>query len=264
MYHVDVLAIKGTGFSQDWSYPNSTLLLCDLSASEDRVFRTLERLHSSYSMVVGVDYGIVAAAKYAEKFAIPLAFISYEIFFADEIGLERKTDEINACKNVAFAVSQDVIRAYLTSREYGIPSESIIRMPVSDELNVHASKSNLLRGHFRIGADARIALYAGAVSEERAMVEELLAEVPNWPSDWVLVLHSNRGFTGEQRSYFAREYDTSRVYFSDLSIEGAERLAEMTSSADLGIAFFKCNFSNRYTGKNILFIGLSQESSQCT
>ena len=40
----------------------------------------------SFDLIVGVDSdGIIEGRRYAEKFGIPLAYLSFEIFFRDEL-----------------------------------------------------------------------------------------------------------------------------------------------------------------------------------
>ncbi|MGA9407350.1 MAG: hypothetical protein WBW71_09490 [Bacteroidota bacterium] len=253
-FHVDIVSLENN-YSQDWSYPNSNLILCKRGSLEGNI-PCLRKLKSAYNLIIGVDQSIIAASVIAEQMSVPFGFVSYEILFADEAGVEYKTIEINACKNVSFAISQDETRAILVSREYGIPLEKIFCVPVSDGFERDIPKSDLLREHFNIPAGKKIALFSGAVTK-RSMIDELLCEVNNWDSKWVLVLHSYIAFSKSEMRNFRKKYDTGKIYFSDLRITTIERLLNVMASADVGISFFTPNFSSKYECKNTLFMGLS-------
>ncbi len=190
-FHVDIVSTKRR-YVQTEICENSSLFLCAPGAYEVNIAQ-YRKLKSRYDLVIGIDQAIVSAAFIAAKIGAPLAFISYEILFADEVGEDFKTAEIEACRNVSFAISQDRVRGYLVSREYGIPLEKILCIPVSDSARDEIEKTQALRTHFRIPEGKRIAVFTGAVSE-KSMIDELLSTVSQWPDDWVLVVTPTPGF----------------------------------------------------------------------
>lgn len=253
-FKVDVISIKRK-YQQEWNYPNSTLILCDQGSYELNVLQ-YEKLNEAYDLVIGVDQAITSASYVADKMKVPLIFISYEILFADEVGTNYKSIEIEACKNVSFAVAQDKVRGLLVSKEYNIPVEKIICIPVSDGFEGETPSNDFLRNHFQIPPDKKIALFTGSVSN-KSMINELLGELVNWDESWVLILHSHFGFTKTQIARYERLYDLSKVYFSDLIINDIDDLLKVIASADVGIGFYTPTFETIYECKNMLFIGLS-------
>lgn len=253
-FHVDIVSTK-RHYAQAEVCANSSLFLCVPGAYEENL-EQYRNLKIRYDLVIGVDQAIVSAAFIAAKMGAPLAFISYEILFADEVGEEFKRAEIEACKNVSFAISQDRVRGYLVSREYGIPLEKILCVPVSGSARGDVGKTQVLRKHFRIAEEKRIAIFTGAVSG-KSMIHELLSSVGQWPDDWVLVVHSYAGIRASDIGKFKRKHDLSRVYFSDMKIDSIDELLQVIASADLGVCLFKPSLETRYEGKNMLFIGLS-------
>lgn len=253
-YHVDIITIKRQ-YQQDWQYPNSSIILCEQGDYSTNL-NNYSKMKQKYDLVIGVDQAILSASFLAKKMKVPLGFISYEILFADEVGIEYKATEIEACKDVSFAVAQDRVRGFLVSREYQIPLEKLICIPVTDEYSGDTAKNDYLRKHFKLSPDKKIALFTGAVSN-KSMIKELLGEVKNWGSDWVLVLHSHFGFTRSQIEGYGSCFDLSRVYFSDLVINDMDDLLKVIASADVGIGFFAPTFETKYECKNMWFIGLS-------
>lgn len=253
-FYVDIMTSRRQ-YAQTVVCANSSLLLC-ISGAYAENLTVYQQLQDRYDLVIGVDQAIVAASFIAEKMSAPLAFISYEILFADEVGTDFKIAEMEACRKVSFAISQDPVRGYLVSREYGIPLERVLCIPVADSGLGEVERTHFLRTHFRIPEDRKIAVFAGAVSG-KSMIDELLEAQADWPDEWVLVVHSYAGIPAADVRRFGRRHDLSRVYFSDMKLDSIDELLRAIASADLGICFFKPTLQTRYEGKNMLFIGLS-------
>ena len=208
----------------------------------------------NYSLIIGVDKGIIAASKFSKELKIPCFFISYEISFSDEIGLENKKEEIQACKNILFAICQDQIRSYFLSREYKIDLKKIFNVPISNSCKKQFFKSYFLYDYLNIPKNKKIALFAGSVSKW-AMIEELIIRSDSWPTNWVLVIHDRYCRDSEFLSKLKK--NRSHVYISNLQINTPNDLEKLICSADSGIGLYWSNFSSVWEGKNLTFLGLS-------
>jgi len=123
-YHVDLLVKKNPTIDQSPYIKNLRRFFFDDENIDD-----VERLDKKkYSLIIGIDTGIVIAAKIARKLKIPYCYISYEIMFADEIGTEKKNDEIADCKDISFAICQDPVRSYFLSIENNISINKIFNL----------------------------------------------------------------------------------------------------------------------------------------
>ena len=86
--------------------------------NNNRIFDIDDIQDRSADFILGIDRnGIIDAAEIASRLNIRYGLISYEIFFRDECGSRFKRSEIEACKNVEFAVCQDDTRSALLSKE---------------------------------------------------------------------------------------------------------------------------------------------------
>ena len=90
----------------------------------------------SFDLIVGVDSdGIIEGRRYAEKFGIPLAYLSFEIFFRDELTTSyerrRKDQESEASRAADLVIIQDAERGKLLASENGLEIARIVHLPVS-------------------------------------------------------------------------------------------------------------------------------------
>ena len=84
----------------------------------------------SFDLIVGVDSdGIIEGRRYAERFGIPLAYLSFEIFFRDELTTSyerrRKEQESDASRAADLVIIQDDERAKLLASENGLETWEI-------------------------------------------------------------------------------------------------------------------------------------------
>ena len=207
-------------------------------------------------LVVGVDrQGLLEGAVIARSKGIPLAYWSYEIFFATECSSDFKALERREASSVRFAVAQDDLRAGLLSDEAGIPDDRILRIPVAGTGARPAARTRYLNERFGIPVDRRIAIFAGSV-DEWTLARPLVESLPLWPKNWVLVMHHRYGYVSDwQRS--ARHRMPSRFYLSEDSFPTIEGLGHMLHGADLGIALYNPTYDTPWTGRNIANIGMS-------
>jgi hypothetical protein len=254
---IDILSPKKPYISQESPCDGANMYIADLShddfiESAQDVFDISDR---KYDLIIGIDQGIRAAAKYSIQFKISYALVSYEILFSDEIGKELKQKEIVACKNISFAVCQDQVRSFLLAEENHLDINKIYQMPLSDVSKGPYPRSNYLREKLKIEGDKKIVLYFGSLGSW-CMTEELISSVEQWPEHWVLVIHNRHGLTDQVKRY-KKNSRNKRIYFSEEVFDRTDQLENMLTSADAGVAFYKPVFNHRNTGKNVFFIGLS-------
>ena len=207
-------------------------------------------------LVVGVDaQGLIEGAVIARSKGIPLAYWSYEIFFATECSSDFKALERREASSVRFAVAQDDLRAGLLSDEAGIPDDRILRIPVAGTGARPAARTRYLNERFGIPAKRKIAVFAGSVAEW-TMARKLVDGLPLWPDDWVLVMHDRYGGVSEWQRV-ARQHIPNRFYISDDSFPSIEGLGHLLHGADLGIALYHPTYDSAWTGRNIANLGMS-------
>lgn len=219
------------------------------------LLQLLKKAARGYSLIIGVDReGIILANAIARMANVPYIFISYEIFFEQEIGAEKKLSEIEACKKIIFAICQDEDRAKLLATENRIPLEKIICIPVAGFSSESPVNTDYLHSRFHIEPTKKIALFIGSLSPW-ACVDEILQSTTSWPKDWVLVLHSR--YVNSDISCKISKLTSGNIYVSDSPCESLEELYRLVSSSDLGVAFYKPTYTSIYTGKNLECIGWS-------
>jgi len=209
-----------------------------------------------FSLIIGIDQGIKFANFIASKNDTPLALISYEIFFSNEWDPSLKQQEINACKNIVFSICQDSMRSYLLSHENNIPIEKIINIPISESYSGSYKRSTYLHEKLKIPSNKKIALYIGSIAQW-TMTEMLINSTILWPEEWVLVLHPRYGIDSTVLLLLDKINENPKVFLSQEPKTYTYELEEIICSADLGLVLYDLNLSSPYTGKNILFVGLS-------
>lgn len=222
------------------------------------VLPQLYRLARRHSLLLGVDPQGLALAHRLNSFAgLPLAYISFEIMFRDEIGPGEeglKSAELAACRDVSLTLVQDEERAEALAAETGLPREAMALVPNSP-LPEPIPESDLLRQRLGIGADRRIVLYSGTLAGWASL--HLLGEmVAHWPERFVLVLHSRTANSPRMRTWLQGLVDTGRVVVSPDPVPSAQ-LGELYASADYLLAPYMPVPDDWTSGKNIRHIGLS-------
>jgi len=249
-YHVDLFGKKNPTINQ-----GSYIKGLQRFFLEDANIGNLEQLKKKkYSLIIGIDTGIVIASKISRKLNVPYCYISYEIIFADEIGTEKKNDEIAACKDISFAICQDPVRSYFLSIENNIFINKIFNIPVTGNYKKKYPKSDFLYKHLKIPKDKKIALFAGSISKW-SMTADIIKQTDSWPKNWVLVLHDRYGSNFGFLSSLIK--NRPQIYISDRPLKTPDDLGELICSADVGIGLYQSNFKSSNEGKNLAFVGLS-------
>lgn len=204
---------------------------------------------------LGVDRdGIIIAATLAQFGGHPYALLSYEITFAEETSQHAKKPEIDACRQLSFAIVQDPLRGAKLAQENRISAAKLIEIPVASS-GVRHGVSGALRKRLGIPASKRVAIYMGSV-QPWAMMQELVATVERWPQDWCLVIHNRFAKTPEWLTALdPRTRD--RIYLSTEPYESLDDLGELLGDADVGIAFYRPVYTSPYLGENLATLGLA-------
>jgi O-antigen biosynthesis protein len=221
-----------------------------------RLRNTFVRCAGSPDLVIGVDRGVIAGALIATTLRLPLALLSFEIFFADEAGPAFKDEEKTACSHVALAVCQDELRAAHLARENAIASSLIRCVPVSGRGYKGGEKTRYWHQRFGIAPNERIALFMGSIAEW-SMAPYLLESASGWSSDWHLVMHHRYSPDPWVQQVRAAYIGRPRIHFSDAPFETIAEMRPALLGADVGIALYQPLGGRLHEGHNLEFIGMA-------
>jgi hypothetical protein len=257
-YIINIVQQKNIAIKQDLDWDNVFTIFID-NFDEKNLFNKYMQSNLfplDISLVIGVDQGIKLANYISVSKGIPLGYINYEMYFKNEWNSALKYEEINACKNINFAITQDSFRAYLLSKENSIPINRIINIPIGEQYLGPYKQNNYLRNKLNIPYDKKIALYMGSFGDWTA-TGNLIKCVAKWPESWVLVLHPRYGLENNVMCYFDDIKKSENIFVSYEPVHYTYELENIVCSADIGIVLYLPDFSSPIFGKNILFIGLS-------
>jgi len=209
-------------------------------------------------IIIGIDRGIMEAAALGSVWQIPIGLLSYEIWFNAENSHGFKTPEIEACRSLSFAVCQDRARAYELSKENQISLDKIIDIPVAGRGYTPRRNTALIQSLLGIDQRKKIALYMGELSGTWNGLDEILAGTPDWPDEWVLVLHHRYG-NSAALDLVSKVLSSARrnVYFSPFPTLPIDKMADLLHSVDLGLAFYRSVPSHPSSGRNLACLGMA-------
>jgi hypothetical protein len=217
-----------------------------------------------YDLVIGVNSeGIIAAGRYARRFGVPLVYLSYEIFFREELtrlaDLKEKAREIEASRRADLVIIQDEERGELLTKENGIPASRFAFLPVAPAGEEGGGKTDWLYRRFGIPEDRKIVIHAGSF-EDWTCAGELLETTGDWPREALLVVHTRYEAKNMGKYMNILKGNLSdRVVFSLKPLD-TEEYGRMLRSAHIGLVLYKRTVGSRYSkyhGNNIMNIGLS-------
>jgi hypothetical protein len=262
-YHLDVfLKFSEMFLKPDW--PDSNITVFPINAQQNELdlqsFIVQQHQIQNYSAVFGCNpEGLIEGYPIARQLDVPLVYISFEIYFRDELeseaDLKQKQLEMEASKNVDLVIIQDELRAELLAGENNINLSKFVLLPVSPEGPAIKTKSRFLRNKFQIEKDRIIVLHSGRFSRS-TFGQELVEAAHSWPDNYVLIIHTR--FNGAKSKYVSQEMnksDPSKVKFSTEPVTYDE-YDTLVSSCDIGLAFQK-KLNTKSTQKNTYHIGFS-------
>lgn len=219
----------------------------------------LRLLKLEFNHIIGIDQGIIEAARMAKVLNVSYSFLSYEIFFDKELiklnnvtDLKHKKQSKKACKNIQFAIVQDEVRKSILAEEYGIPAKRILLMPVAGTGIRPLEKTKYFHDKLQIPVEKKVLLYMGWMDE--LQINRLTDYATYMPANWVIVVHSRYKYDGK----LPENFKADKIYFSmDTPIENIDDMSIMLSGADAGFCSYKASFDSPFTGDNITYIGMS-------
>ena len=215
----------------------------------------------AYDLILGIDsLGVIRGSKYAKRYNVPLAYLSFEMFFRDELivdsEIEEKEQEVKATQMADLVVVQDSHRGRLLAEENGLVLDKFAYLPVSPSGSRQVKRSNYLRDRFHLSEEQTIVLQAGTFADW-TYADELLKSLDAWPEGFVLVIHSRDRLNDTSR--YVREIKAADLPDIILSTEPlpADEYEQLVGSADMGLVMYKTTPPSRYLQKNIGHIGLA-------
>jgi hypothetical protein len=228
----------------------------------ERVWRAYSILNRNrYDLAFGVnDTGLITAVDSMRNNRVPIIYLSYEIFFKDElltyIDRKEKTREIKASQLVDLVLIQDKWRADLLARENNIDEKKFAYLPVAPRLAKDTIKSQYLRKKYNIPENKFIVLHSGSFANW-THADELLENVDKWPDNTILLIHTRyRPDDSNKQINKIINKNLPNVILSTDPLDN-ETYEKMVCSADIGLVLYKQMPGSKYVQKNIETIGLS-------
>lgn len=229
---------------------------------KEQVWRSSSILKKkNYDLVFGVnDKGLIKAAHYLRNNRTPIIYLSYEIYFWDElltyVDYKEKRLEVKASQLVDLVVIQDERRAELLARENNIDEKKFAYLPVAPRLTKKFNNSQYLREKFEIPNEKIVVLHSGSF-ENWTYPEELLNNAKKWPNNVVLVIHTRYKLDRKDKYFnIITEQKPRNIILSTDPLDN-ESYEKMICSADIGLVLYKQIPKSKYVQKNIETIGLS-------
>lgn len=193
---------------------------------------------------------LVLAGPVAALFGLPLIHFSLEIRYPTNwVTHVQKWIEKFIYRFVWFTIIQDEVRAKAMLDSNDMDRAEMVFVPNSSGLFApRATQNSYLRERWKISPQETVILCAGQISQ-MTMSLELALVGRKWPQNWRLIIHGWSGdplYLEEVRA----ECDGLKVILSEETVP-YERLDELVSSADIGIALYSA------VDQNILNMGRS-------
>ena len=219
--------------------------------------------------LMGVDAkGLVIAGR-IKKHSFPsirLCYLSFEIFFSDEVKgyyLSTKEEEKKYSPLIDVLLTQDEIRRDLLFEENGIRLDEsrVALVPVSpDDIKVEQRED--IRSIFGIPEGKKAVVYSGSTGKWCGTGEIISCfEKGLWPADCHLVFHSRTAPREGDEFYddLMRLSSDPKIPFSlhPHAFESMIDLAAFLKGFDLALALYYPNNDSPYYGRNMQEIGLS-------
>lgn len=217
-----------------------------------------------YNIIIGIDDGIITAHTFAKILQLPLVYLSYEIFFDKEIAVignkldkENKFKSKKICNSIAFAITQDSTRKELLSKEYNIPSNKILQMPVAGNYKETKQLTSYFREKYNIDDDKKILLYMGGI--EPYFEKDIIHYSNYLPDNWVLIIHSRYKYNSS-----CSDIEKKNCFFSyNDSINNIDNITDYLVGVNAGLCLYRTSYDNLYTGDNLKYLGLSSGKISC-
>ena len=192
-----------------------------------------------HEILIGGDPGSLIAAHYlAKRKNGTLIYWSLELYIEKQLsnfGLkiikraERKCNQHALC-----TVDFGDIRCKILQKENGLDPKTMISIPNSQIGRGEIVRHYFFNDKFNIPRNKVIILHAGGLFGPWLHVKDIFRSIPEWPDDYILVLHTH------QRPYsmcgfsIPEEYINRKIFLSDDPVP-FDQLDMVYSSCDIGI-----------------------------
>ncbi|MBQ9475153.1 MAG: hypothetical protein IJU69_02715 [Bacteroidales bacterium] len=239
--------------------------------SQLKSYRKVTKAIRNYGIktLMGVDAkGLVIAGRIKKRFFpdIRLCYLSFEIFFSDEVKgyyLSTKEEEKKYSPLIDVLLTQDEIRRELLFEENGIrlSENRVALVPVSPDDIKDASETDV-RSIFGIPEGKKAVVYSGSTGKWCGTGEIISCfDKGLWPADCHLVFHSRTAPREGDEFYddLMRLSSDPKIPFSlhPHAFESMIDLAAFLKGFDIALALYYPNYDNPYYGRNMQEIGLS-------
>jgi len=216
-------------------------------------------LYKKYDLIIGVDrHGLIEASVLNKFSETPYVFISFEIMFERETSARYKSLERTASKGVSLWIVQDEVRAQQLQVENFLQSSNKFLLPLASA-GVGSLKDERLRDRLGIPDEKKVAIVIGSVYGW-SMISQIIKSVVDWPEEWVLIIHERYGRTSELLAVEVAAVENlinCKIFISDVATETVDDMGSILAGVSVGLAFYEADFKGPYTGKNLVYLGLS-------
>jgi len=216
-------------------------------------------LISKFDTIIAVDrVGLIDSFLFAKK-NIPIFFFSFEIMFEVETSKKFKQLERRISPLIKWWFIQDEIRGKKLRKENFLSKSNCTFLPLASEgLPVKSKKR--LRDRLGVPKNKHCAILIGSL-ESWTMAAEIIKSVNSWPEDWVLIVNERYGNIKnfiDELSLNGVKLDKNRIYFNkNYNSKRVDKLEFTLSGIDVGIAFYRPDYSSPITGLNLKYLGLA-------
>lgn len=204
-----------------------------------------------YCCLIGVEKkGLIWAGKVAKQLNIPFVYYSLELYtndfqqvFDKSIAFKRlRAIERKYHKAAFVTIIQDKERAEVLFRDNGLSlsKSTVFYIPVSVVGKPSRKKSWLLYELLDIPKHQKIILYFGQIGKTRYSLE-LAQAAQSFPDNWTLVMH---GWGPSSEIEEIKAIDYRKKVVMSLEMVPSDRIIDVISSADVGLALYSSTISN--------------------
>jgi hypothetical protein len=215
-------------------------------------------LFHDIDLVIGIDrIGLIEGYFISKLKKKPLVYISFEIFFQEETSKKFKDLEKKTSKLVKLFIVQDKKRKKNLSYENDLKDNKVFILPLaSSSIKIKKNYNGFLEKKLNIKDNSKILAMIGSCVKW-TMIDEVLANMSNWPKNWVLLIH-DRYPNFEYFEHLKKKHNlvhSDKVIFSKLKIINIDEMNILLDKVNLGLALYKPSYDSMYTGKNLEYIG---------
>ena len=212
-----------------------------------------------HEVFIGGDPGSLIAAHFlARRNLGVLIYWSLELYIEkhlDNFGIRMIKRAERRCNQQAFCtVDFGDIRCKLLQEENGLDVRTMISIPNSQIGHGAIVRNYLFNDKFNIPRNKVIMLHAGGLFGPWLHVKDIFRSIPEWPDDYILVLHTHRrpypgcGFS------IPEQYMNKKIFLSDDPVP-FDQLDTVYSSCDIGIMVH--GPAGTYLDENLYYSDLS-------